>query len=138
MQQASRSPSSKLELEQKPSKGIPPKLKKDYNLKQKSARSSIDNIERKYSEIKENEFVAVSKQDANIEWNKIFENSSSNKLKSQKVFTNMIIHDIKNPALTIEQALENLEELIGINDLSDEDDVAAINIRRQSFQEHTK
>ena len=70
---ASRSPSSKLELEPKVNKGIPPKLKKDYNLKQKSARSSIDNIERKYSEIKENEFVAVSKQEANIEWNKIFD-----------------------------------------------------------------
>ena len=59
-------------------------------------------------------------------------------MKAQKVFTNMIIHDIKNPALTIEQALENLEELIGIHDLSDDDDVGAINIHRQSFHEHTR
>ena len=32
----------------------------------------------------------------------------------------MIIHDIKNPALTIEQALDNLQELIGVNESSED------------------
>ena len=50
----------------------------------------------------------------------------------------MIIHDIKNPALTIEQALENLEELIGIHDISEEDDVGAIDVKRKSLLEQTK
>jgi hypothetical protein len=38
----------------------------------------------------------------------------------------MIIHDIKNPAICVEQALINLEELIGINDISDEDDASIV------------
>ena len=80
-----RSPTLKLETEPKPYKGIPPRLRKDYPLKQKSARSSIENIERKYSDRKESDFVVVHKSESNVEWSKYFDVKYENKLFLMKL-----------------------------------------------------